>query len=256
MAVGAGVVGPGISSGSSGGGKVPANLVEGSTNSSSAVIIPGLSGSADIFVGAGSGHAAFNDEFEQDSSGIPSGWTILPFGTLATDNTNDFLSNLHLKTNTGTTGVMSGIYKAGPAPTFTMTAKITDLAVAQEFNAAGIFYSPVTPGNTGSAYTCIAFCGGSGAGAGASVQSMICNADTGATGSGLNTVATFTAPLYVRMVVTATSVTYYCSSSGLVWTVMGSTTGLTLVTGTVGLWVTSNGSVNLGEAAFDWVRFT
>lgn len=253
MGVGAGEVGPGIQTPGGTGGSVPKNLILGGASESVASIeIPGLSGSPDI-IASTSGNGAFNDEFDENGSGIPAGWTVLPFGALATNNTDDFLSNLHLKTSL-TTAVLSGIYKAGPTSfPFTMTAKVTDAVMAGEADAAGIFVCPVTPGTAGTIYAVQV------AEAAATppclVQTMSANAATGVpTGTSGNNVS-FAPPVYLRLVVTATTVAYWVSFGGLVWNQLATSTGLTIATPTVGLFVTSNGATPLGEAAFDWVRF-
>ena len=227
---------------------IPGNVV-GSSASTGTVRIPGLSGSADIRPGSPS---SFNDEFDEDGSGIPTGWTALPFGALSVNNTDDFISHLHLKTSL-TTAFMSGIYKAAPALTYTVTAKITDGCLATDFDACGMFVSAVVPGSAGSMYG-FQFAGGSAT----ALQTMIYNAATGATGSGINTFGTgLRPPMYLRMVVAAATITYLCSYNGQVFQQVAQTTGLALATTQIGLHVTSNGaaSPSFGEETVDWIRF-
>lgn len=105
-------------------------------------VIPGLRGSPDIKAGGTN-----DDDFEQNSSGVPSGWTTFGAATKTIENTTDFRSHYHLKCTSAGGGVdsLTGIYKAAPSVPFTMTAKIMCNRFDVNYPAAGIGISDASP---------------------------------------------------------------------------------------------------------------
>ena len=112
-------------------------------------MIPTLAGSPDIADPPGTGNSQYNDDFNEDSAGPPTGWTLL--NAPSTCNTTDSLSQLHIAA--GTSNSIAGIYKAIGAATFplTVTARITEALLNTEGVAScvGFFLSPVAPGSAG-----------------------------------------------------------------------------------------------------------
>ncbi len=126
------------------------NWVAGGSSSTTPIIIPGLSGSPDIY-GSVAGNGVLNDEFDQDTSGTPAGWTSFNTPTLV--NTSDSLSELHLQ-SPGTTNSIGGIYKAipgGGSYPMTITMKLTEcfLNATNQSPGIGFCLSSVVPGSGG-----------------------------------------------------------------------------------------------------------
>lgn len=251
MGVGAGEVGPGIQSPGTAAGSVPSNLIVGGASETVATIeIPGLSGSADILPASPS---TFNDEFDENAAGAPSGWSRTDtsggsWGALTTCNTSDILSHLHLVCGAG--NLFQGVYKLGPGTLpFTVTCKLSDAILHSNFDYAGMWVASQAPGSAGNVYALNFVDGGV-------IQTQTMVGASGATGSGGNTLDQ-QPPGYLRQVVSTTGVTPYRSFSGLVWENNGGLISHTFAAGAVyvGLFVSTDGASDNGEAAFDWVRF-
>ena len=249
---GAGGEFPGGGSGGGGGSvTIPKNLVVGMPSDIHTVEIDGLSGSPDRLPLSPS---TFNDEFDENAAGVPSGWTSTAafFGSLPTCNTNDLLSHLHMVAPT--TAVANGIFKAAPTTfPFTVIAKVADAVAYQNNQESGIYVGAQSPGNAGNLFA-IGIVGV--ANAIPVVQNITINSATGVGGVG-STVGTGIPPLYLKIVVTATTITRFYSFGGKVWTNAGAaTTGLTIVTPSVGLFVNTSSAAQNAEAMFDWIRFS
>lgn len=248
MPVGGEVVGPGLSNPS--GSAAPKALVIGGPSSSpTSIEIPGLNGSPDIIVPAGAGNTQYNDEFDQDSAGVPSPWTA--FNSPATVDTNTALSQLHI-IGTNTADLFMGVYKA-IAPTFplTVTIKLTDVSMLGANQAFFVGLSPVTPGTAGTAFTtAVAF----NATVSYVAQWLSFNSSTGAHIGSANGLL---APpsIYLRAkLTTATSYQAQMSLGGLAWSNIG--TPQTIVSPLFVL-IGCNGFGQTDQEMFvDWIRFT
>src|SRR5271156_1522645 len=86
-----------VGGGGGGGGSIPSALVVGGPSSTGTLKFAGLNGSPDLYVPAGSGNSAYNDDFDGNTAGAPTNWTA--FNAPDTVNTSDFLSYLHLRKN-------------------------------------------------------------------------------------------------------------------------------------------------------------
>ena len=226
-------------------------------------IISSLGGSSDIDNAGANG-----DEFVQDTSGVPAGWTAIASGTPNTIDTNTNYSQLHMIANGGGGGPneMKGIYKAIPGFPFTVTAKITDwspwLGYGGTFNqiAAGLFVGEA--GSTGKLLTL----GGNNANSAYFYDLFVrlWASRTNATAN-LYEAAYPNAsrpPIYLRMVVASTtSVKMYVSYSGYSWNqvpISGVYTAYnpSFTIAIVGLYVDGSDGTPAAEAFFDWIRFT
>ena len=247
-----------VGGGSSGGGSgtLPRPIIIGGASSNPASIeIPGLNGSPDIIPAVIS---TFSDEFDENTAGVPSGWTS--FNTPGTCNTNDVLSHLHLLKAAAGSNNMSGILKAPPVAPFTMLVKVVDLYLGVNTNRAGlVLCDTLTPGaSTG---TLIDF----GVSQASGTPVYFSNKTTGYTGVGsgtgslpIDTTVNPEAgpPFYLKVVVlSASSWQASWSKNGLLWN-----TGSVLNPGflPLGVGVHCNPVANTGrgEAFFDFVRFS
>lgn len=258
MGVGGAEVGPGITA--PGAAAAPSNLIVGSSASSSKIQIPGLSGSPDIEVPAGAGNSQFNDEFDDNTSGAPAGWTA--FNTPALCNTSDSLSELHLQ-SPGTTNDVGGIFKSIVAGSFpmTITMKVTETL----FNAttqspgAGMLVSPVALGGAGTAEG-IVFSQSAASPAIPQAQWGTINTSTFAwakTGQSIPGMPP-NSSVYLRLVLDATgaNVTPFMSIGGRIWFPL---TGAVAISGAailVAIFANGNGGNVDTDAYFDWIRFT
>lgn len=210
------------------------------------VVIPGLAGSADI-----KGSGANDDEFDVTDASPPIGsWTTL--GSPTSQNANSTaLSHYYVKKSaTGTLGT-HGIYKASPSTPFTMTAKLSDSTIRNIDHGAGIFVGETTPGKMASLYL----------GASSGTLKFAFIAATWTNPTTFNTTVTaldepVTAPVYLRIVASSsTSVGYYWSYNGIVWTLLSAAHNPSFTIGSVGLIIIQDNATYDLEAAFDWVRF-
>jgi hypothetical protein len=226
----------------------PKNLIVGGGSLSVATIeIPGLSGSPDIIVPAGAGNSQYNDEFDQNAAGTPTGWTS--FGTPGTLNTSDVPSALHIATASSANAIC-GVYKA---ITLTYPAKITlkilDDLFGTNFQLAGMLISPVAPGNAGTGYgVCLA--------AGLNGQNFSVNMSTLAY-TGIANGGGLPLPCWLQLQQSsALAVASFQSRSGFLyqgWSSNGSTpTG----TAYVCVFVNAQGAANGANAFFDYIRFS
>lgn len=183
----------------------PKNLIIGGASESVATIeIPRLSGSLDVATPI-TGNGALSDDFDQNTSGAPSGWTAMNAPTVL--DTNDVLSHLHVKL-TGSANLCAGAYKslAGAAYPLTITARISDMLQGTNSQLAGIFVSPVLPGVAGTAVGVLCASGGN-------VQNGSINMATGAY-TGTTNGITFDMPLWLRLVLSANNAVQASGSRG------------------------------------------
>lgn len=201
------------------------------------VRIPGLSGSPDILPASPS---AYDDEFD-----TLTGWTTL--GTLDVLNVTDFPSHLHMKRAQAAWNV-DGIYKAIPSMPFTVTCKMNDYFLKDNYEMHGLLLAEAGPGKLvhwGPWYV-----------AGENMGYVIWNSRTSrntyayAAKSRLKTA-------YLRLVVTSsTSVAFQYSEDGLIWVTMytGINPGFTIAY--VGLAMSGNDNADTVEGVWDWIRFS
>jgi len=201
------------------------------------VRIPGLSGSPDRLPASPS---AYDDEFD-----TLTGWTTL--GTLDVLNVTDFPSHLHMKRAQAAWNV-DGIYKAIPSMPFTVTCKMNDYFLKDNYEMHGLLLAEAGPGKLvhwGPWYV-----------AGENMGYVIWNSRTSrntyayAAKSRLKTA-------YLRLVVTSsTSVAFQYSEDGLIWVTMytGINPGFTIAY--VGLAMSGNDNADTVEGVWDWIRFS
>lgn len=208
----------------------------------SVVNIDGLAGSPDIKAGGTN-----DDEFDQNTSGVPSGWT--GFNTPSTVDTNTALSQLHIVSNNTGGDVWRGIYKATPATPFTVTAKITDVLQVNNYDCVALVLLDSTPTkfiNVG-----IGFNGSP------DTFTEYWNSATSKNGDIVGAQTGWTAPAYVRFHVTdATHVDIYVSRNGLAWWKRISAYVVPFTIANVGLLANPALGSFPAEGFFDWIRFT
>lgn len=208
---------------------------------SAEIVIPGMAGSVDIAGGGGS-----DDEFDQNTSGTPSGWTA--FNAPDTVNTQT-LSQLYLKANAAAGDNIKGIYKAVPSIPFTVTAKMNDFFVKANYTGAGLMLLDGTPTKLltiGAAMNVTERYGGT----------NWTNKTTVSGGAGTDYVCTPWPNTYLRFVVNSSSnIDLYVSRGGRVWRSLGLAFNPSFTVANVGLYVNSNNASDAGEAYFDWIRF-
>lgn len=252
MPIGGGGIGFGGVGGVGGGGAtVPSNIVVGSSLSTSNIEIDGLSGSPDQKPASPS---ANNDEFNENTSGTPTGWTVFQPVSAITVDTNTVKSQLHLAGPGDSKNRWAGIYKAIPTFPFTVTAKVSDMSLLATV-AAGIFVSGGIPGGVAVPFA-LQFTTQDPSGSAPSTANAQIFTQYDTFGSSLGSALTYVgSPMYLRMIVTsATSITYEASPNGLVWTVLHSAANPGFTPTNVGLTVSTQGAAS--EAMFDWIRFT
>lgn len=216
------------------------------------VVIPGLAGSADVMPASPS---ADDDEFDQNTSGAPSGWTS--FGTPTALDTNTALSHLHIQKSADAASALRGVYKAyTPSFPFTITAKVTGAnAMRGSFNAAGLYVVESTPGKL------------------AGIEHLCNTAGVAWPRLGFrrvywtnSTTPTSETPLYwrdakdpfyLRIVATnSTTTEYLFSYDGLIWISVQSGYDPGFTIGGIALAISSESASYAMEGFFDWVRFT
>lgn len=210
---------------------------------SAEIVIPGMAGSADIASGGGA-----DDEFDQNTSGTPSGWTA--FNSPDTVNTNAVRSHLYIKANAASGDNIKAIYKACPTIPFTVTCKMSDYFIKANYTGAGLILLDSTPTKLltlGAATNVNERFGGT----------NWTNKTTVSGGAGTDYVCTPWPNAYLRFVVNSSSnVDLYVSRGGRVWRSLGTAFNPGFTVANVGLYVNSNNASDAGEAYFDWIRFT
>lgn len=217
---------------------------------SAPIQIPGLGGSPDIIVPAGSGNSQYNDDFDEDFGGGPPGWST--FGGSVSVDTSQVLSHLHLL-NSSSGSSVEGIYKpvtlTFPA---TITAKVADASIVGANQYFFILISPVQPGNAGTGWA-VGFAWGTGGVVNAQLLSI--NMATGATGSFTNGVQLYP-PGYLRFVITGGGVTVQAkvAQAGLAYGNVGA--AQTLSANAAFVMIGANGFGQTDNEMFvDWLRF-
>ena len=215
------------------------------------IIVPGLAGSADIRVAG-----ANDDEFDTtDTSDPMTGWTTLQTPT-AHDINSTAKSHYYVKkTATSASTGHVGIYKAwSPSAGGTVTCKMTDCIQARvNFQrGGGLFIAEASPGKMMNLWSVDA-------GGGALLQVTYYTAPgTYSSAPGTYGVAGQAMwPIYFRIVYNSlTSISYYFSMSGKLWTpiLVAHNPGFTV--GAAGLCIDTQNATYDGEAIFDWIRFT
>lgn len=210
------------------------------------IIIPGLSASADIRVAG-----ANDDEFDTTDTTDPmTGWTTL--GTPTHDINSTAKSHYRVSAAAIASRTMQGIYKACPSLPFTMTAKMTGANPRATFNTAGIWIAEATPGKLEG----ITLRTQSGNYIGL-IGSYSMTTPTGTAAIVTNTNIAHSTPIYLRIVVTSSTVVeYWYSGNGLIWTPVTTARNPGFTVGAVALAVMSESGAFGIEAIFDWVRFT
>lgn len=236
----------------SGGSTAPVLLGQGGESFgdfSNRIIIPGLSGSADIRV-AGTN----DDEFDTtDTSDPMTGWTTL--GSPTSHNINSTVkSHYYVKKNAASGTAMAGIYKASPSAPFTVTAKLSDCTfVPSGWGKTALFIAEASPGKVEAielgTYS-------------SNIWRLAVESYTSPTSSASAVVSwqwdnVYAPPMYLRIIVTSTTnVAYYVSRNGLVWKSLTTGRNPSFTVGAVGIagWP-ENASVDY-EAVWDWIRFS
>jgi hypothetical protein len=221
---------------------MPSNLVIGgaATAGQATVELPGLSGSPDLIPPA----LQFDEEFDQNTAGVPAGWTSM--NAPAVVSTNEIPSHLHLHNSDNNQNVCRGIFRALPGGLvypLTITAK-----VSEGFQGlSGIIVSAVAPGNAGTGYG-LAWSGGA--------QGMVLNMSAlSLVGNGNNTGRPWT-PKYLRIQMPdSTHVNSQYADSGFTYQVTPTQVQETLsgAAGFLTLFVNTLNS-NTADVCFDWVR--
>jgi len=238
---------PGTWAGSGGGGApTSAQYVVAAADAtlSAEIVIPGLAASADIRVAG-----ANDDEFDTtDTSDPMTGWTTLGAPT-AHDMNSTAKSHYYVKQAATAGTSWTGIYKANPSTPFTVIAKLADASPNANYNGAGLFIGESTPGKM-SVLEGVAI-----ADRRARIENFT-NPTTYASTTG-GTPVYINVPVYLKIIATSsTSVAYYISKGGHVWTLLATAYNPGFTIGSVGLCVKSEHATVGIEATFDWIRFT
>ena len=208
-----------------------------------------------------------DDNFTENTSGIPAGWTTVTGGTPDTIDTNTSYSQLHMVANGGGgTNALKGIIQNVPSFPFTVTTKLTDWTpggmgstTGYGQNAAGLFLS--VAGGAGANLAFQAFFNSSYyfdlAVRLASSRTNVTNNiyDAGAHYSGRP-------PIYLRYVVaSASSLTAWMSYGGIDFTQVPLASSLNAYNpgfsvATVGLFVDGSSGATGSTVHFDWIQFT
>lgn len=238
----------GVSVGGGGGGAVPKNIVVGSSLSTANIEIDGLSGSPDAVPASPS---ASNDEFNQNTSGTPAGWTEFNAAQITTIDTTTALSHLNIAGATTGSVHWMGVYKAVPAIPFTVTAALSDMCCSPG-QGAGVFIAGTNPG-TGSIPMCLCYLNGETNNMEVFAQKWTDYETFGSTQG--SQVPGSAASGYLRIIVTSTtSITYQWSPNGLVWQTLDAAFNPSFTPSTVGVAISTGATAPQGM--FDWIRFT
>lgn len=215
------------------------------TDISNRIVIPGLSGSPDVRVGGTN-----DDEFDQNTSGTPSGWTS--FNTPGTVDTNTFKSHLRIKkTSEGGSHHWRGIYKAAPSIPYTVTAKLSDAAIGWN-NYVG--HAPIVIMDGTSSGKLVMWEIGYSA-------SRLIRVTTWSDWTSFNntpwgdTTWQFPGPLYVRLVVNAANnIDAYMSTGGMAWVKVAS--GISYLSNATYVGLAVDAYSQDAEEFVDWIRFS
>lgn len=220
---------------------------------STGATISSLQSNPDIDVGTG-----IDDEFVENTSGVPSGWTAIPSGTPNTIDTNTAYSLLHMVANGGggSATELQGIYIATPSTPFTVTCKLSDWSIKTSDQAqAGLF---VGVAGASGAFMSI----GSYSTSSPLYADTYCRLYTNRSTASSNFFSTgihlFGRPaIYYRMVVhSTTNVDLQQSYNGFDWFPCTTAKNPGFTIGSVGLFVDAGDSTIAVAAHFDWIRFT
>lgn len=240
--------------GGGGGGAGTGNVV--ASPDGSTISIPGLAPADRV----PSSPAAADEEFNQATSGVPSGWTAL--GSADIVNTADVASHLHLQAAAATGINFKGIYKAAPSIPFTVTTHVRAFRHPQ-VSASGYAYVMLLVGEAtpGVLFGILIYRDT----AGTRIGAYKATSPTG-TLTGFGTDVTLSsgvsmlppAELYMRLVVaSSTNITAQFSTTGLpgTWITFAAAANPSFTVGSVALAVNSTNASHVGEAYFDWMRF-
>lgn len=228
----------------------------------SSVTISSLQSDPDADLGTGS-----NDDFIQNTSGVPSGWSAVTGGTPDTIDTNTAYSLLHMVAlGGGGTNNLKGIIKNVPSFPFTVTCKMrgwtpggmgSSTGYAQ--NACGLFLSVA-----GGAGANLAFQGFFNSSYNFDLAVRLASSRTNVTNNIYDAGSHYAGrpPIYLRFVVASnTTLTAWMSYDGFDFTQVPLSSSLNAYTpgftiATVGLFVDGSSGATGTTAHFDWIRFT
>lgn len=218
------------------------------TSGAGSIVIPGLKGSPDIAPG-GSG----NYEFDDNSAGVPSGWTSV--GNMNTPNTTDARSHLHLRKQTTDT-TMAALYLAIAATRpLILTAKITAWGPGLTFGVAGIVVAEATPGKLacfGVQRFAAATTGAFGGVCGEYTTWTVFG--TRATNSSVAWPRPTAGTVWVKVTITTdTNIAYALSPDGLIYNTIASGLNPGFTLGQVGLGLAAEGAADI-DAYFDYLH--
>lgn len=212
-------------------------VVRGETGSG-AIIVPGAAGWPDRMPTLP--HAS-DSEF-----GALAGWSAL--GSLDTSNVTDAASHWHVvKASAGLQ--LHGIYKAAPTAPFTVIAKFADIIDNGNYTEYGLALGDGVP----TAWRAVTF--SKFPSKWAMQQSAWANNTSRSSAANGSDTGSDNGPRYLRLVVaSASSVTAFFSSTGLLWRASGLGTINPGFASQIGIVVSANGVQ--AEAMIDWIRFT
>jgi hypothetical protein len=192
----------------------------------------------------------YDDEFDREgSTGKITPWTAL--GTPTSHDINKTAPGHYFVTKSTAAGDnLVGIYKPIPPMPFTVTAKLSDCSIRDNFQGVFLFVGEATPGKM-------------------RLIGVTHNTNAVITKQNYTAPTTFSAstlltdfqagsvPWYFRIVVvSSTSVAYWFSAGGRSWRLAAAAENPAFTVGSVGLCGQSNSATNGFDAYFDWIRFT
>ena len=190
--------------------------------------------------------SAYDDEFNTTLSG----WTTL--GTLDTSDANVTPSQCHLKKNSSGGWFLYGIYKAIPAPPFTVTTHISACLLSGVYHRYGLMLLEATPGKILEFGNMYWTSGQDNCGYG-----VWTNQTSRASWSGDVPIPAASHPSFIRMIVVSYgTVTLQTSINGLVWRTCWTSISPGFAFGNVGFVATAENGDLVLDAYFDWIRFT
>jgi hypothetical protein len=212
------------------------------------IIIPGLAGSPDI-----KSSGSEDDEFDQNGSGTPSGWTLFG-GNSPSARTDIFKSHLQIAAAAATSHSVNGIIKAKANPTtfpWTVIAKLNDCDVDSNYGRCGLFIADAITTNK---LDTLSFSQNGDPTISETYFSNWTTFGSILTGSDVARIM----PIYFKMVVhAANNIDMYCSYSGMAWVKVKIGASQLASATHVGLFVgVCPGPPDPQHAFFDWIRFS
>jgi hypothetical protein len=217
------------------------------------VRIPGLAGSPDIPLGGGN-----DNEFDTTvaNGSAPTSWTVTANTPTTLDCNTTVKSHLYIAAASNASDKWWGMIRAAPSIPYTMTVKLTDHDIRQNYGGAGLAILDDSVGN-GKASAFVFQCISGLLLVGSRWSTFIPGGGGNATysaGIGSN-VGVPRGPVYLRAIVSAAnSIVFQYSHGGLIWVDFNSADGYLSNATYVAIVVDSQTAST--KAAFDWVRFT